>query len=93
MHVRDRKFVSIAPASPDNGYRGGDARGNCHDNAMVETFFKTMKSELVWRTVFDTRTDAARMIGGYIDRFYNPARRHSTLAFMSPVQYEMTVTK
>jgi putative transposase len=64
-------------------------RGNCYDNAMVETFFKTLKSELVWRTVFDTRAEATTAIGGYIDRFYNPRRRHSALDFMSPVQYEM----
>ena len=68
-------------------------KGNCYDNAMVETFFKTVKSELVWRTVFNTRDEATAMIGNYIDRFYNPARRHSALAFMSPVQYEMTATK
>ena len=64
-------------------------RGNCYDNAMVETFFKTLKSELVWRTVFDTRAEADMAIGGYIDRFYNPTRRHSALDFRSPVQYEM----
>jgi len=42
---------------------------------MVETFFKTVKSELVWRTVFNTRDEATAMIGSYIDRFYNPTRR------------------
>jgi transposase InsO family protein len=67
-------------------------KGNCFDNAMVETFFKTLKSELVWRTMFETRDEATAMIGRYIDQFYNPTRRHSALAFMSPVQYEMTVT-
>jgi transposase InsO family protein len=67
-------------------------KGNCYDNAMVETFFKTVKSELVWRTVFNTRDEATAMIGSYIDRFYNPARRHSALAFMSPVHYETAAT-
>ena len=47
-------------------------KGNCYDNAMVETFFKTLKSELVWRTVFYTRQDADQAIGRYIDGFYNP---------------------
>src|SRR3954447_21687731 len=42
-------------------------KGNCHDNARVETFFKTLKSEIVWRTVFDTRQDAHQAIGGCID--------------------------
>src|SRR4051812_22834437 len=63
-------------------------RGNCFDNAMVETFFKTLKSELVWRTAFETRMDAEQAIGRYIDGFYNPVRRHSTLDFTSPAQFE-----
>ena len=42
-------------------------KGNCYDNAMVETFFKTLKSELVWRTVFYTRHQADQAIGRYID--------------------------
>jgi putative transposase len=63
-------------------------KGNCYDNSMVETFFKTLKSELVWRTLFDTRRDAERAIGRYIDGFYNPVRRHSALDFTSPVRFE-----
>jgi putative transposase len=63
-------------------------RGNCFDNAMVETFFKTLKSELVWRTVFQTRAEATCAIGAYIDGFYNPVRRHSALGFLSPTQFE-----
>ncbi|HEY1978688.1 MAG TPA: IS3 family transposase [Xanthobacteraceae bacterium] len=62
--------------------------GNCYDNAMVETFFKTLKSELVWRTVFYTRQEADQAIGRYIDGFYNPVRRHSALDFTSPAQFE-----
>jgi len=64
------------------------ATGNCYDNAMVETFFKTLKSELVWRTIFYTRQQATQAIGRYIDGFYNPVRRHSALDFTSPVQFE-----
>ena len=63
-------------------------KGNCYDNAMVETFFKTLKSELVWRTVFYTRREAERAIARYIDGFYNPVRRHSALSFTSPAQFE-----
>lgn len=55
---------------------------------MVEPFFKTPKSELVWRTVFQTRAEAKAAIGGYIDGFYNPVRRHSTLDNVSPVQFK-----
>jgi len=63
-------------------------KGNCYDNSMVETFFKTLKSELVWRTVFQTRAEAKAAIARYIDGFYNPVRRHSTLDYVSPVQFE-----
>lgn len=63
-------------------------KGNCYDNAMVETFFKTLKSELIWRTVFHTRHDAEVAIAHYIDGFYNPARRHSALDYLSPIQFE-----
>jgi hypothetical protein len=53
---------------------------------MVETFFKTLKPELVWRTMFETRRDAEQAIGHSIDGFYNPVRRHSALGFTSPAQ-------
>ena len=55
---------------------------------VVETFFKTIKSELIWRTVFMSRSQAETAIAGYIDGFYNPVRRHSTLDFTSPVKFE-----
>jgi len=63
-------------------------KANCFDNAAVESFFKSLKSELVWRTVFQTRAEAKEAIGRYIDGFYNPVRRHSTLHYVSPVQFE-----
>ncbi len=63
-------------------------KGNCYDNSMVKTFFKTLKSELVWRTLFDTRQEAEQAIARYIDGFYNPVRRHSALGFTSPAQFE-----
>lgn len=55
---------------------------------MVETFFKTLKSELVWRTVFQTRAEAKGAIGRYIDGFYNSVYRHSTFDYRSPVQFD-----
>jgi len=63
-------------------------KGNCYDNSMVESFFKTLKSELVWRTMFETRHEAERAIGRTIDGFYNPVRRHSALDSTSPAQFE-----
>jgi putative transposase len=61
---------------------------NRYDNAMVETFFKTLKSELVWRTVFQNKADAPAAIGRYIDAFYNTVRRHSALDFKSPLRFK-----
>ena len=58
---------------------------------MVETFFKTLKSELVWRTIFYTRQEADQAISRYIDGFYNPVRRNSALDFTSPAQFEKTL--
>ena len=63
-------------------------KGNCYDNAMVETFFKTLKSELIWRTVYQSRNQAEIAIARYIDGFYNPVRRHSVLDYLSPAQFE-----
>lgn len=70
-------------------------KGNCYDNAMVETVFKTIKSELVWRTSFQTRQQAKNALGKYIDGFYNPRRRHSALGYKSPIKFEaeMTITE
>jgi putative transposase len=65
-------------------------KGNCYDNSMVETFFKTLKSELIWRTVFLSRWQAERAIGIFIDGFYNPTRRHSALGYKSPILFEAT---
>jgi hypothetical protein len=59
-----------------------------YDNAMVETFFKTIKSELIWRTRFQTMQDAQQAIARYIDGLYNQVRRHSALGYQSPVQFE-----
>ena len=73
----------------DHGFVASmSGRGNCYDNAMVETVFKTIKSELVWRTSFASRTEAAKEIGQYIEGFYNPRRRHSSLGYISPAAFE-----
>jgi putative transposase len=68
-------------------------RGNCYDNAMVETVFKTIKSELIWRKAFPSRWQAMRDIGQYIEGFYNPTRRHSSLGYLSPVAFETVFQK
>lgn len=62
--------------------------GNCYDNAMVESVFKTIKEELVWRMSFVSRDQAQKAIGHYIEGFYNPRRRHSSLGYVSPASFE-----
>lgn len=63
--------------------------------AAVETVFKTIKNELVWRMTFQTRAAAELALGRYIDGFYNPRRRHSALGYKSPVSFEaeMAITE
>ncbi|MBP0485219.1 IS3 family transposase [Sagittula salina] len=66
-------------------------KGNCYDNAAVETFFKTIKAELIWRRSWETRRQAEMAIFEYINGFYNPRRRHSALGWKSPVAFERKV--
>ena len=60
-------------------------------NAAVETFFKTIKAELIWRRSWETRRQAEMAIFEYINGFYNPRRRHSALRWKSPVAFERKV--
>jgi len=66
--------------------------GNVWDNSAVESFFSSMKSERVNRHRYRTRDEARSDIFDYIERFYNPQRRHSTLNYVSPVTYEQSET-
>jgi len=63
-------------------------RGNCWDNAVVESFFATLKRELVYRRSWPTRDEATATIHEWIENFYNRERRHSFLGFRSPEEYE-----
>jgi putative transposase len=63
-------------------------KGNCYHNSMVETFFKSIKAELIWRNRWDTRRQAEGAIFQYINGFYNPRRRHSSLGGKSPLAFE-----
>lgn len=63
-------------------------KGNCYDNAHVESFFHSLKTELVYRRNFKTREEAKRAIFAWIETWYNRQRRHSSLEYMSPEEYE-----
>lgn len=62
--------------------------GSCYDNAMAESFFHTLKTELIYHEHYDTRQQATRTIFDYIEIFYNRQRRHSALGYLSPVAFE-----
>jgi transposase InsO family protein len=63
-------------------------RGNCYDNAAMESFFHSLKVEWIGDRVFETRAEARRSLFEYIELFYNSWRRHSTLGMVSPAEYE-----
>lgn len=68
-------------------------KGNCYDNAPVESFFGTLKTELVHHRRDRTRAEAAREIREYIDLFYNRRRRQARLGYLSPAAYTQQFTR
>ena len=63
-------------------------RGNCHDNAVAESFFQLLKREKIRRQTYRTREDARRDVFEYIEMFYNPKRKHTNNGMLSPVDFE-----
>lgn len=84
------KFVSLA-----FGQKARDAgiavsmgsKGDCFDNAVAESFFATLKKELVHRRSWPTRRELTSEVFEYVEAFYNATRRHSTLGHLSPAQF------
>jgi hypothetical protein len=62
--------------------------GNVWDNAAMESFFSSLKIERTTRRMYRTRDDAKADVFDYIERFYNPKRRHSTIGYLSPMEFE-----
>lgn len=98
VHHSDQgsQFVSLA-----FGQKARDAgiavsmgsRGDCYDNAVAESFFATLKKELVHRRSWPTRRELTSEVFEFVEAFYNTTRRHSTLGYLSPAQFEaMTMT-
>ena len=63
-------------------------RGNCHDNAVAESFFSTLKKRVIRRKIYLTREEGKSEIFNFIEMFYNPIKRHSYTDGMSPVKFE-----
>jgi len=85
---RADNYLSLFRAN--NIQQSMSAKGNCHDNAVAESFFKTLKTELVNEQSYQSRADARQSIFEYIEVFYNRIRRHSTLNYQSPESFEKT---
>lgn len=97
LHHSDRgvQYTSSAYQAllTKNGFTASMSRkGNCYDNAAMEAFWSTLKSELVHQTVFNDAQDARRAIFEYIEIFYNRERLHSALGYQSPVDFEQSLT-
>ena len=67
------------------------AAGDCYDNAVAESFFKTLKVELVYHRDYRTRAEARQSIFEFIEVFYNRRRLHSSLGYLSPEQFEASL--
>jgi len=68
-------------------------KGNCYDNAAKESFFHTLKTELVHHELYRTRAEARASVFDYIETFYNRQRLHSTLGYLSPVEFELAAAE
>lgn len=93
MHHSDRGSQYASQAFQElltlHGIRCSMSRkGNCYDNAAMESFFATLKKELVHQADYATREGARQSLFEYIEVFYNRERRHSSLDYQSPCQYE-----
>ena len=88
---RGSQYTSVAfrKVLDENGFTHSMSRkGNPYDNAVSESFFRTMKRELVKGAAFEDRLNAQQAIFKYIELYYNTRRMHSSLGYQSPVEYE-----
>ena len=66
------------------------SKGNCYDNAVAESFFHTLKIELVYFETYRTRAEARQSVFDYIEAFYNRKRLHSSLGYIAPAEFEIS---
>ncbi len=94
IHHTDRgtQYTStecVALVACAGGMSSLSRKGNCWDNAVVESFFATLKREIISDEDFKTRDEARLAIFNFIEGWYNPQRLHSTLNYVSPIQFEL----
>ena len=90
------QYTALAFGGPLSG--GGCAPihgsvGDAYDNAMCESFFATLECELLARRRFTSQVEARMAVFSHIEGWYNPARRHSGIGYLSPIAYEMQMLK
>jgi transposase InsO family protein len=86
------KSLAFRELLSENGIQGSmSRRGNCYDNAFVETFFKSFKSELFWNQNFESEEHLRSEIFEYIESWYNRKRIHTSLDNKSPLEYELEI--
>ena len=93
IHHSDRGFQYASHAYQDLLRENGtipsmSRKGNCYDNAPAESFFSTLKNELIYLHRFKTRDEAKQAIFDYIEVYYNRQRRHSSLGYMTPWEFK-----
>jgi putative transposase len=89
---RGRQYTSeqFQRLTADHGVTCSMSRsGDVWDNAAMESFFSSLKTERTARKTYRTRDEAKADVFDYIERFYNPKRRHSTIGYVSPMEFEM----
>jgi transposase InsO family protein len=96
LHHSDRGSQYCSGAFQEALLRAGircsmSRKGNCYDNAVMESFFATLKKELVHQADYASRQEARQSLFEYIEVFYNRRRRHSALGYVSPEQYEQAI--
>ena len=90
--VEPKQYVSLGfgQAARDAGIAiSMGSKGDAYDNAVAESFFATLKKELVHRRSWPTRRELGSAVFEYIEAFYNRERRHSTLGMLAPAEYEL----
>jgi transposase InsO family protein len=86
-----KRFQSLVQGI--GGIQSMSGTGSCYDNAITESFFGTMKRELVHHCSFESRSEAQSLIFRYIECFYNRRRRHSSIGYQAPEEYERLFSK